>query len=418
VLNHLWQKTVPQSIFLSYRRDDSAGHTGRLYDVLVPQVGQSHVFLDIDNIPYGADFIQTIDETLADCALVLVLIGPRWLTAAAEDGRRRLEIASDFHRLEIERALLKKRRVLPILVGGAGMPQAADLPESIRPLARLNAFELSDKRFRHDADRLAQIVSAALVEAARASQLGAKGQLVNWRLAFSKLLERKKPNTKGVRVRRAAKMEPSGGYLQLMKPAATAGGTCPSLHPGPGPPSKAGTPTNRAIAYLAAGLSTLGLLWLFAENISRIVSTAPSEGTVALFSAREAGTVKISTASCSPSSTNYLEWKVVASGSAEVAVNTAFRFGMEGVAKMDCSYSPQAFDHPVDASSAVDACVRKAGEPARIYWRYRDSKRATRSGFTEAAQLHPFFWNTENGRSLKVTEESTQIVICKDTLPQ
>lgn len=155
---------MARSIFLSYRRDDSGGHTGRLYDRLVQQFGQKHVFLDIDNVPFGIDFVHAIDQTLDECAVVIVVIGPRWLTAVGADGERRIDKDRDFHRLEIERALAGQRRIVPVLVGGATMPQQIELPQSIEALARRNAFELTDRRFVYDAEKLVEVLKAALLE--------------------------------------------------------------------------------------------------------------------------------------------------------------------------------------------------------------------------------------------------------------
>lgn len=146
------------SVFLSYRREDSAGHTGRLHDRLVDQLGRDRVFLDIDNIQPGDDFIEAIDATLDRCSHVLVIVGRRWLEVRDNDHRRRLDNPADNHRLEIERALQRKVRVVPVLVGGAEMPPADQLPESLRAFARRNAFEISDKRFDSDASNLARVV--------------------------------------------------------------------------------------------------------------------------------------------------------------------------------------------------------------------------------------------------------------------
>jgi hypothetical protein len=161
---------VTRSVFLSYRRDDSGGHTGRLYDKLVQELGGERVFLDIDNVPVGVDFVDAIDQTLDQCVVVVVMIGPRWLAAAAADGTRRIDRIDDFHRLEIERALQRKRRVVPVLVGGAQMPGQTDLPESIGALARRNAFELTDRRFGYDAAKLAEFLKGALLEEERRQQ--------------------------------------------------------------------------------------------------------------------------------------------------------------------------------------------------------------------------------------------------------
>ena len=158
---------MARSIFLSYRRDDTGGHTGRLYDKLVHQLGEERVFLDIDNVPIGVDFVDAIDQTLDECLVVVVMIGPRWLATPSADGSRRIDNVGDFHRLEIERALVRDLRIVPVLVGGASMPQQSELPISIRPLARRNAFELTDRRFGLDAAKLVEVLQSALLEEER-----------------------------------------------------------------------------------------------------------------------------------------------------------------------------------------------------------------------------------------------------------
>lgn len=147
-------------IFISYRRTDSAGHTGRLHDRLVDHFGAHRTFLDIDHIEPGVDFVETIDSTLRHSLIVLVVIGPRWLEAD-DNGRRRIHNDADFHRLEVQRAIELRRRIIPVLTGGAAMPGRADLPEELQSLARRNAFELSDKRFAYDAARLIELIERA-----------------------------------------------------------------------------------------------------------------------------------------------------------------------------------------------------------------------------------------------------------------
>ena len=150
------------NIFLSYRREDSAGHTGRLHDRLVANWGADRVFWDIDNIKPGQDFVDVIDSTLDKCPIVVIVIGHRWLVTE-RNGARRLEDPSDFHRLEIERALQRKAYVVPALVGGAQMPSVDALPPSLRALTRRNAFELTDRGFSHDAKKLIEVIDRALV---------------------------------------------------------------------------------------------------------------------------------------------------------------------------------------------------------------------------------------------------------------
>jgi TIR domain len=141
-------------IFLSYRREDSSGYAGRLFDALVSRFGDGDIFMDIDTIAPGQDFVEVIEEALVDCEIVLVLIGPSWLNMRDKRKRRRLDNPDDFVRLEIEGALSHRLLVLPVLVGGAEIPSSRDLPSSLAPLARRNAFDLSDRRWHYDVQTL------------------------------------------------------------------------------------------------------------------------------------------------------------------------------------------------------------------------------------------------------------------------
>ena len=141
-------------IFLSYRRDDSAGFAGRLADALETALGADSVFRDVDDIPPGDDFQSAINGHLQTMSVVLVIIGPRWLDARNADGRR-LDEADDFVRMEIVAALASGKPVIPVLVGVATMPGGKDLPPDLIGLARRQAVVLSDTGWRGDVERLA-----------------------------------------------------------------------------------------------------------------------------------------------------------------------------------------------------------------------------------------------------------------------
>ena len=147
-------------IFICYRREDSVGHTGRLFDRLVQHYGREQVFMDLDAIEPGEDFIDAIRRRVGACEVELVVIGPGWARAVDIAGRRRLEDPDDFVRLEVLTALSRDVRVIPLLVGGASMPAAADLPEPLRPLVRRQAFELSDRSFHDGVSRLIAVLAA------------------------------------------------------------------------------------------------------------------------------------------------------------------------------------------------------------------------------------------------------------------
>jgi hypothetical protein len=162
-------------VFLSYRRDDSAGFAGRLTDALEAEFGADSVFRDVDDIRPGEDFLAAIEAQLRQVDAVLVMIGPHWLATGA-DGRSRLDAANDVVRREIEAALASGKPVIPVLVGGAAMPAEDALPDSIAALARRNAVTLPDSGWRDAVQRLAVSLPlpAGAAEAARAQGAGAK----------------------------------------------------------------------------------------------------------------------------------------------------------------------------------------------------------------------------------------------------
>jgi hypothetical protein len=146
-------------IFISYRRDDSAGYAGRLFDYLSAHFGAQNVFMDIDTIEPGEDFRKVVSKAVGSCDVVLVMIGKQWLGMADTQGRRRLDDPRDFVRMEIGAALINQRvRVIPVLVRGAGMPGEHELPEGLKELTWRNAIELSDSRFQHDAKKLISVI--------------------------------------------------------------------------------------------------------------------------------------------------------------------------------------------------------------------------------------------------------------------
>ncbi len=145
-------------IFINYRRQDSEGYVGRLYDHLVKHFDASAVFMDVDSIKPGADFVQVLEDAVASCDVFIAMIGPQWLAICDDAGKRRLDNWNDFVRIEIASALKQNKVVIPVLVGHARMPSPADLPDDIAALARRNAIELSHQRFVYDAERLVKAI--------------------------------------------------------------------------------------------------------------------------------------------------------------------------------------------------------------------------------------------------------------------
>jgi hypothetical protein len=144
-------------VFISYRRADSAAVTGRIYDRLVSQLGRKAVFKDVDDIPPGVNFATYVEQTLRQCAVLLVVIGPHWLDAGAPVGStgRRMDDPGDWVRLEVETALGLGLTLIPVLVDGGQVPKASDLPETLQVLRLTNAVLVrNDPDFTHDMERV------------------------------------------------------------------------------------------------------------------------------------------------------------------------------------------------------------------------------------------------------------------------
>ncbi|MBC8170534.1 MAG: toll/interleukin-1 receptor domain-containing protein, partial [Anaerolineae bacterium] len=134
-------------IFINYRRQDSEGYVGRLYDRLMQQFKHEDIFMDVDSIKPGVDFVKTLEDAVTACDIFIAVIGPQWSNITDEAGARRLELWNDFVRIEIASALKQNKYVIPVLVGRAKMPVPDELPDDLKSLARRNAIELSHQRF-------------------------------------------------------------------------------------------------------------------------------------------------------------------------------------------------------------------------------------------------------------------------------
>ena len=113
-------------IFISYRREDSIAYAGRLFDRLADCFGEERIFMDIDTMKVGLDFVEQIEEAVQSCDVLIAVIGKGWANIQDEEGHRRLDNPEDFVRVEIQAALERDIPVVPLLVGGAGMPKATD----------------------------------------------------------------------------------------------------------------------------------------------------------------------------------------------------------------------------------------------------------------------------------------------------
>jgi len=146
-------------IFVSYRRQDASGEAGRLVDHLQEVFGEDSVFLDVETIEAGLDFIQAIEKALSSCSILIAMIGPHWASMKDPQGNLRLFNKDDFIRIEISAALKRDIRVIPVLVNGAMMPNPEDLPEDLQGLTRRHAQELSSSRWKYDSDQLTSVLS-------------------------------------------------------------------------------------------------------------------------------------------------------------------------------------------------------------------------------------------------------------------
>ncbi len=145
-------------IFINYRREDTSSNASRLYEWLSERYGDDQVFMDVDAIEPGLDWAEAIGRAVGSSDLLLALIGNEWL----RELKRRANEQDDFMRHELEAALRRDIRIIPVLVEGAKMPHAEDLPESLAALTRRQAFEVRDERFRFDKQELLKRVDRAL----------------------------------------------------------------------------------------------------------------------------------------------------------------------------------------------------------------------------------------------------------------
>jgi hypothetical protein len=145
-------------VFISYRREDTAGYAGRLYDALTSRLDVADVFMDVGDIEPGVDFAVAIAAAVESCDVMLALIGSRWATAVTPQGRRRLEESDDYVVAEIGAALDRDVRVIPVLIENTPMPTVDALPERLRGLARRNAIELSTVSWRTDVEALVDVL--------------------------------------------------------------------------------------------------------------------------------------------------------------------------------------------------------------------------------------------------------------------
>ena len=142
---------MAEKIFISYRRNDDPSYAGRLFDSLEAAFGPDQIILDIDKIEPGVDFVDFLEDQVSQCDVFIAVIGSRWLGTSDTHSNRRIDNPGDFVRLELEWAIAKNKHIIPLLVGDATMPDAEQVPESLKKLTRLHAYRITYERFRSDA---------------------------------------------------------------------------------------------------------------------------------------------------------------------------------------------------------------------------------------------------------------------------
>jgi len=151
-----------KTIFVSYRRDDSADVTGRIYDRLSSRFGTAQVFKDVDSIPLGRDFREVINDAVAKASVVVAVIGRHWLASESDEGLSRIHDPNDFVRTEVSAALRQGKPVIPVFVANAKMPMDSELPDDIKDLTYRNGVHVRpDPDFANDVERLIRGIERA-----------------------------------------------------------------------------------------------------------------------------------------------------------------------------------------------------------------------------------------------------------------
>jgi TIR domain len=274
-------------VFVSYRRDDVPDATDRLVEALKNRFGDDHVFIDIDNIEIGADFQDVIGDWVSRCDVLLAVIGHNWQARRAE-GTPRIQDPDDYVRLEIEAALRRKVRVVPVLIHGAAMPTRNDLPESLVPLLRRNAKTLSRDHWRIDVDELVAAIgqikeSGTGLTAASPSRLSSFES--KWSTATPDLASTTPPDESveadpGAAARAATSEETlaGAGVAGAAKAPAGASDTAPAAPSSPARTSTAGSRrglSGHRTAALAAGLVGVAAVVVVALVLVGALSSKP-----------------------------------------------------------------------------------------------------------------------------------------------
>jgi len=173
MLLDLTMTSTTSSIFVSYRRAEGLVEARAVYERLRAEFGHDRVFIDLEGLAYGVDFVEVLEEQLRHCQVLLALIGRDWFGRRSGSSDRRIDDENDFVRLELRTALGRAIRVVPVLINGAAMPHSSELPEDLRSLVRRHALDLDFKRFDADLSRLVAALRPILSNAQPQIPVGA-----------------------------------------------------------------------------------------------------------------------------------------------------------------------------------------------------------------------------------------------------
>jgi hypothetical protein len=177
-------------IFISYRREDTSGESGRLKDKLEQVFGQENIFYDVETLEAGLNFDESIAKALGESKVLLAMIGPHWLKVSDSKGVLRIQKPDDWVRREISEALRRNLRVIPVLVNGADMPEQADLPEDLRELSLKHTQELSSSRWNYDVSELVRVLKKLVIpqpipQSVRPNPIPSANSAIDWTIQSS-----------------------------------------------------------------------------------------------------------------------------------------------------------------------------------------------------------------------------------------
>ena len=279
-------------IFISYRRDDSSGWAGRLYDQISASFPESKVFMDVDSLDPGVDFVEAIETSVGRCEVLIAVIGKHWLDSSDEQGKHRLENPDDIVRLEIATALKRNIRVIPVLVDGALMPRSGEIPDDLKPLARRNALEVSRDRFPFDSGRLTDTIKRFFEKTEAEQREREEKERLENRNQSERVLEPLDPNPAS-KFQQSAKAGPKEEAASAIVPPSLA----PSQDRGPAqaetPPTiqSQGSTKQKPSVYVAAlvvfvVILAVGLIWFAGLKLrnsgseAALVTATPASTTV------------------------------------------------------------------------------------------------------------------------------------------